>query len=88
MFRTGTFVNCLLMAVALSLALSPSFAVAQGQYNFVVPLTIPGSGNFVADFNGDGKPDLLDSFGNLLLGNGEGVPRSLPIMFPSMNCCG
>ena len=73
MFRAA-FVSCLLIAVALPLALSPSLAVAQGQYNFIVPPTFTGDGNlFVADFNGDGKPDLLDSNGNLQLGDGDGT---------------
>jgi hypothetical protein len=62
------------LPLALWAVLSPSFAVAQGQYNFFVPPAYAGTGNlFVADFNGDGKLDLLSSDGTLQLGNGDGT---------------
>jgi hypothetical protein len=78
MYRSNVLVNCFRLRVVLPLALLatllPSPAVAQGQYNFIVPPTYYGTGDqFVADFNGDGKPDLLDSYGNLQLGNGDGT---------------
>jgi hypothetical protein len=56
-----------LMFVALSLP-------AQAQVSFFQPPLYAGSGNqFVADFNGDGKPDILTSDGTLNLGNGDGA---------------
>jgi hypothetical protein len=60
-------------AVAFFLFLS-SPAQAQGQNLFFVPPTFPGSGQRVmADFNGDGKLDLISSDGTVLLGNGDGT---------------
>jgi hypothetical protein len=78
MYRSNALVTCFGLRVVLPLALLimllPSLAVAQGQYNFIVPPTFTGTGNlFAADFNGDGKLDLLDSYGNLQLGNGDGT---------------
>src|SRR5277367_4716053 len=53
------------------LLLSPT---VQAQVSFFQPPTYVGSGNvFAADFNGDGKPDLLTSDGTLNLGNGNGT---------------
>jgi hypothetical protein len=47
---------------------------ASAQVTFFSPPTFYGSGNtFTADFNGDGKPDLLTSDGTLSLGNGNGT---------------
>ena len=44
------------------------------QVSFFQPPTYAGLGNvFVADFNGDGKPDILTSDGTLNLGNGDGT---------------
>jgi hypothetical protein len=76
--RANVLVNYILIGVVLPFALlpllSPSLAVAQGQYNFLVPPAYSGTGNlFVADLNGDGKPDLLSSDGTLQLGNGDGT---------------
>lgn len=53
----------------------------QAQVSFFEPLTVTdclyaGNGGtklFVADFNGDGRPDLLCSDGTLNLGNGDGT---------------
>jgi len=69
--------NCALLWVVLSLAflrVSPSWAATQSQVSFFTPPAYSGSGSlFVADFNGDGKPDLLSSDGTLELGNGDGT---------------
>jgi hypothetical protein len=49
-------------------------AYAQGASPFFVPPTHPGTGQVVtADFNGDGKPDLIFSDGTVLLGKGDGT---------------
>jgi hypothetical protein len=49
-------------------------ASAQNPNPFFVPPVFPGSGASVtADFNGDGKPDLLFADGTVLLGNGDGT---------------
>jgi VCBS repeat protein len=49
-------------------------SVAQAQISFPQPPGYIGSGNsFTADFNGDGKPDLITSEGFLELGNGDGT---------------
>ena len=48
--------------------------VALAQVSFFMPPTYAGTGSlFVADFNGDGKPDLLSSDRTLQLGNGNGT---------------
>jgi len=78
MYRSNAPVNYVLINAVLPLALftvlSASLAVAQGQNNFFVPPVYAGTGNlFVADFNGDGKPDLLSVDGTLQLGNGDGT---------------
>jgi hypothetical protein len=45
-----------------------------GQVSFFQPPSYAGSGAlFSADFNGDGKPDLLSGDGTLQLGNGNGT---------------
>ncbi len=47
---------------------------AQAQVSFSQPPTYAGTGTvFVADFNGDGKPDILMSDGTMNLGNGDGT---------------
>src|SRR5579863_10642345 len=44
------------------------------QVSFFQPPIFQGTGNlFVADFNGDGKPDVLTSDGTLQLGTGGGA---------------
>ena len=53
-----------------------STALVFGQLSFYQPPTYAGSGTlFGADFNGDGKPDLLTSDGTMNLGNGDGTFR-------------
>lgn len=47
---------------------------ALSQVSFFQPPTYAGTGNlFTADFNRDGKPDLLSSDGTMQLGNGDGT---------------
>jgi hypothetical protein len=51
---------------------SPLHAQTQGLFSLPVPF--PGSGQTVtADFNGDGKPDLICADGTVLLGKGDGT---------------
>jgi hypothetical protein len=48
--------------------------VALAQVNFSMPPTYLGGGSvFVADSNGDGKPDILTGDGPMNLGNGDGT---------------
>jgi hypothetical protein len=62
-----------LMAI-LSLLGAVSASVAQGQVSFFTPPTYAGTGPvFVADFNSDGKPDILAADGTLSLGKGDGT---------------
>src|SRR3974390_3761642 len=67
---TRHFFSALVFA-SLSLSLP-----ATSQVTFFQPLTFAGCSSFVADFNGDGKPDLLCATGStstLNLGNGDGT---------------
>lgn len=60
--------------LALLLLTSAYNSAAQTQNIFFVPPTYPGAGQtLTADFNGDGKPDLVSSDGTVLLGNGDGT---------------
>jgi hypothetical protein len=62
------------LLIGLLLLGAGSVLVAKGQVSFFMPPTYAGTGSlFVADFNGDGKPDLLSSSGTLQLGNGNGT---------------
>jgi len=65
--------DSLVFAVPLLMFVVLSFPV-QAQVSFFQPPTFSGSGTvFVADFNGDGKPDILTSDGTMNLGNGDGT---------------
>jgi hypothetical protein len=50
-------------------------SAAPAQVSFFQPPTYAGTGanTFVADFNGDGKPDILTADGTMNLGNGDGT---------------
>ena len=66
------------LAVSLFCVVSVAYVVlagpAQAQVSFFQSPTYAGSGNvLVADFNGDGKPDILTSDGTMTLGNGDGT---------------
>jgi len=62
------------LAVVLSLLVTAAAPNARCQVSFFTPPTYVGTGTlFEADFNGDGKPDLLSSDGTLQLGNGNGT---------------
>jgi hypothetical protein len=50
-----------------------SSPIALGQITFFTPPSYNGTANFAADFNGDGKPDILSSDGTLQLGKGDGT---------------
>jgi len=61
-----------LLAVGAVLLLAS--AAARAQVSFFTLPTYAGGGNlFVADFNGDGKPDILTSDGTMNLGKGDGT---------------
>lgn len=63
----------LVFAVTLLMFVVLSFPV-QAQVSFFQPPTCSGWGTiFVADYNGDGKPDILTSDGTMNLGNGDGT---------------
>jgi len=63
-----------LCTAALSLLSFVLSLPAQAQVSFSQPPTYAGSGQlFVADFNSNGKPDILTSDGTLNLGNGDGT---------------
>jgi len=60
-----------LLALAAVLLLT---SAASAQVSFFSPPTYAGSGTpFVADFNGDEKPDILTSDGTMNLGKGDGT---------------
>jgi FG-GAP-like repeat/Abnormal spindle-like microcephaly-assoc'd, ASPM-SPD-2-Hydin len=57
-----------------SLLAAVSVPVARSQVQFFTPPGYTGDGQiFVADFNGDGKPDILTADGTLNLGSGNGT---------------
>jgi hypothetical protein len=68
MKRKGFFVAVVSMIVVV-------YGPLQAQVSFFQPPQYAGNGSalFVADFNGDGKPDLLNSDGAMNLGNGDGT---------------
>jgi hypothetical protein len=62
------------LLMILSLLGAISAPVSQGQVTFAMPPTFAGlTPGFVADFNGDGKPDILSWDGTMNLGNGDGT---------------
>ncbi len=63
------------LALAFTCLMFSFFSLStQAQVSFFQPPTYAGSGTvFVADFNGDGKPDILTSDGTMNLGNGDGT---------------
>lgn len=65
------------VSLALSLCCVVSVVLAGSAYaqvSFFQPPAFSGTGKvFVADFNGDGKPDILTSDGTMNLGNGDGT---------------
>ncbi|MGB8539665.1 MAG: VCBS repeat-containing protein [Acidobacteriaceae bacterium] len=66
--------NQLPRTVAYCLGFFLSASSLYGQVSFFQPPSYAGSGSlFSADFNADGKPDLLSSDGTLQLGNGNGA---------------
>ena len=73
---------CRPLLVLLCLILSPSLG-AFAQVQFFTPPTYSGGGtspDFVADFNGDGKPDILSGNGIMNLGNGDGTfAKGIPV---------
>jgi len=60
-------------SVVVSLCVFFAANVAHSQVTFFIPPIYSGAANFVGDFNGDGKPDMLSSGGTLLLGKGDGT---------------
>jgi FG-GAP-like repeat len=64
-----------LIAVVIAISLLALRASAQAQVSFFQPPTYAGAGanSFAADFNGDGKIDLLTADGTMNLGNGDGT---------------
>ncbi len=69
--------SCLYLASSLlTLFLSTLSPAAQAQIStpFLIPPSFPGADQAVtADFNGDGKPDIVNADGTVLLGNGDGT---------------
>ncbi len=65
--------ECFALSIVYLVFVLASFPV-QAQVSFFNPPTYAGSGTvFVADFNGDGKSDILTSEGTMNLGNGDGT---------------
>jgi hypothetical protein len=80
------------LAGIIFLVLSSPISFAQTQTIFFQPPTYPGVGvTATADFNQDGKPDLVTADGTLLLGNGDGTFRTgtaLSVANPLLNAIG
>jgi FG-GAP-like repeat/Abnormal spindle-like microcephaly-assoc'd, ASPM-SPD-2-Hydin/FG-GAP repeat len=70
--RSGS--SCIYLLVILSILGCTLVPYGESQVTFLTPPTYPGVGAiFVADFNGDGKPDILAADGTLNLGSGNGT---------------
>ncbi len=68
-----TWYLCVSISALLLLLFSPTVH-AQTQNLFFVPPSYPGPAQtFTADFNGDGKTDLVGADGTVALGNGDGT---------------
>lgn len=63
-----------LVVIGVSVAFLIACCSVQAQVSFFQPPTFSENGAFfVADFNGDGKPDILSGDGTMNLGNGDGT---------------
>jgi hypothetical protein len=63
----------------LSFLCSIAICAANGQVSFFAPIPFTGGGTaYLADFNGDGKPDTMTSAGVLSLSNGDGTFKTFP----------
>ena len=63
-----------LIVIVISVAFLIVCCSVQAQVSFFQPPTFSENGVFfVADFNGDGKPDILSGDGTMNLGNGDGT---------------
>jgi len=72
--KSSSFTRFAIRLIVATLLVVLLASPAGAQVTFFSPPAYSGSGNlFVADFNRDGKPDLLSSDGTLQLGQGNGT---------------